>query len=118
MKRPDRIKAYDTSIKARGVDYQVGMAIEEMSELIKELVKNCVRGKDNIPEITEEIADVTVVIECLKYMYRIPDKNISSIMDKKIRYMLRQIEKAGCGEDTVCSSHDELKTDIVNSHQR
>lgn len=56
------------AIKTYGVDAQMKMAIEEMSELTKELCKNF-RGKDNKEQIAEEIADVEIMIEQLKIMF-------------------------------------------------
>ena len=106
MKRADRNKAYDIAIQTTSKQYQVGMAIEEMSELTKELVKNSVRGKDNLPQITEEIADVMVTIEGLKRLYNISDMAIAKIMDKKINYMLEKMKKISNGEQVVFSSHD------------
>ena len=114
MKRADRNKAYDVAIKTTNECYQVGMAIEEMSELMKELVKKSVRGKDNIPEIAEEIADVMVTIEGLIRLYSIPDSVISGIMDKKIRYMLKKMEKINKGESVVYSSHDYIENEKNN----
>ena len=106
MKRADRNKAYDIAIKTTGKQYQVGMAIEEMSELTKELIKNSVRGKDNIDNIIEEIADVRVTIEGLMRLYNIPDKAVAEVMDKKINYMLEKMKKLNEGKQVVFSSHD------------
>lgn len=58
---------YD-AIKKYGVDAQLKMAIEEMSELTKEICKNF-RGKENKEQIAEEIADVEIMIEQLKIMF-------------------------------------------------
>jgi hypothetical protein len=44
------------------------MAMEEMSELIKELSKN-LRGNDNISAISEEMADVEIMLEQLKVIF-------------------------------------------------
>jgi len=56
------------AVKHYGIDSQRMMAIEEMSELIKELSKNK-RGQDNIDAIAEEIADVEIMTEQLKIIY-------------------------------------------------
>ena len=44
------------AIKTFGIDAQLDMVVEEMSELTKEICKKK-RGKDNRVEIIEEIAD-------------------------------------------------------------
>lgn len=45
------------ALEAFGAEAQMVMAIEEMSELTKELCKHR-RGRDNVEAIAEEIADV------------------------------------------------------------
>ena len=45
------------------------MAMEEMSELTKELSKN-LRGADNAKALAEEIADVEIMLEQLKVIFR------------------------------------------------
>ena len=50
------------------------MVVEEMSELIKEILKNINRKKDNVAEIVEETADVEIMLEQLKENYQIFDK--------------------------------------------
>jgi hypothetical protein len=49
------------------------MVFEEMSELQKELCKNW-RGKNNIEEIADEVADVEIMLAQLKMIYEIKDK--------------------------------------------
>ena len=44
------------------------MAIEEMSELAKELCKRC-RGRDNVEAIAEEIADVEIMLQQMVMMF-------------------------------------------------
>jgi hypothetical protein len=48
------------ALEAFGERAQMTMAIEEMSELAKELCKRC-RGRDNVEAIAEEIADVEII---------------------------------------------------------
>ena len=49
---------------------QTMVAIEEMSELTKELVKQ-MRGRDNKDAIAEEMADVEIMMCQLRLMYGI-----------------------------------------------
>ena len=44
------------------------MAIEEMSELAKELCKRC-RGRDNVEAIAEEVADVEIMLCQMKMLF-------------------------------------------------
>lgn len=57
-------KALDTF----GVEMQKDMAIEEMSELTKAIIKER-RGKGTKEEIIEEIADVLIMMEQLRIVY-------------------------------------------------
>lgn len=62
---------YYRALKTWGKNPQMLQVIEEMSELIKEILKNVNRGKDNISEIIEETADVEIMLEQLKCCYNI-----------------------------------------------
>ena len=61
-------EVYKSAIDTYGMDAQKKMAIEEMSELTKELCKNF-RGRDNGDCIAEEIADVKIMLEQLIIMF-------------------------------------------------
>lgn len=85
--REDFIDAYDIFIKKYGIESQMRMCIEEMSELTKELCKSMryagVEGRvSNIDAIKEEIADVMNMVEELAYYYGIDD--IEKIREYKI----------------------------------
>lgn len=56
------------AIRKWGPDMQQAIAIEEMSELTKELCKYK-RGAQNFNQIAEEIADVEIMMEQLKIMF-------------------------------------------------
>lgn len=56
------------TIESFGVNHQIDIAIEEMAELTKELIK-FKRGKSNKYEIQEEIADVRIMIEQLRIIF-------------------------------------------------
>lgn len=61
---------YKQAIEKWGTDVQILMVFEEMSELQKELCKNW-RGKNNVEQIAEEVADVEIVLAQLKMIYGI-----------------------------------------------
>jgi hypothetical protein len=69
-----------------GKTSQITMVFEEMSELQKELCKN-LRGRENIPEILDEIADVTLMLAQIKILFDISDESLQ----EKIRYKLFRI---------------------------
>lgn len=60
-------------IATRGIHYQCDVAKEECSELIKEVCK-MTRGKGNIQNLAEEMADVAICIEQLQIMFGITDE--------------------------------------------
>jgi NTP pyrophosphatase (non-canonical NTP hydrolase) len=67
-----------------GKTSQVMMALEEMSELSIELIKNINRNISNEREILEEIGDVCIMLEQLKIIYGFSDKKLQDSMDKKL----------------------------------
>ena len=56
------------NIALHGLAMEVDVAIEEMSELTKELIKHR-RGQKNILHIAEEIAHVEIMMEQLKMIF-------------------------------------------------
>lgn len=56
------------ALAAFGRDSQMMMAIEEMSELTKELCKNG-RGQENATHIAEEIADVQIMLRQMVMLF-------------------------------------------------
>ena len=66
---PAQCDTYVEAVRAYGKQSQLVMAMEEMSELTKELSKN-LRGADNFKALAEEIADVEIMLEQLKVIFR------------------------------------------------
>lgn len=79
------------AIDAWGTDAQLLMVLEEMSELQKEILKNINRGKDNLPEIIEEIADVEIMLEQAKYIYNI-EKEVADMIPEKLKKVKARLE--------------------------
>ena len=65
-----------------GKDNQINIVIEEMSELTKELLKDK-RGKDNRPQIVEELADVLFTLEYVKIAFGITQKELDQVLKNK-----------------------------------
>ena len=74
-----------------GEQAQMMMVVEEMSELMKEILKNVNRGKDNLAEIIEETADVEIMLEQLKENYQIVDK-VEAYKSEKIKLIERRLD--------------------------
>ena len=66
--------------------------IEEMSELIKEILKNVNRGKDNISDIIEETADVEIMLEQLKCCYNIKQK-VENYKEQKLLKIAKRLDE-------------------------
>ena len=56
-----------------GDSAQLVVAIEELSELTKEITK-CLRNKGNIDHLAEEVADVEIMVEQVKLIFNVQDK--------------------------------------------
>ena len=80
-------KAIDTY----GADLQKQVAIEEMSELIKEICKDF-RGKANRENIIEEIADVQIMLYQLMAMYNISDTELAITLGLKITRLSERLK--------------------------
>lgn len=78
----DRKKVYQAALRKWGVDLQTMMAVEEMSELTKEICK-IKRGKIDLDALADEIADVTIMLEQLRMIYGLNDA-VCDHMDAKI----------------------------------
>ena len=66
---PVQRDTYAEAVRVYGKQSQLVMAMEEMSELTKELSKN-LRGANNVDALAEEIADVEIMLEQLKVIFR------------------------------------------------
>lgn len=64
-------------------DKQLIVAVEELSELQKELCK-ALRGNINKENIIEELADVLIMLDQVKIYFSITSNEVKEIIDKKI----------------------------------
>lgn len=79
------------ALKTWGEEAQMLMVVEEMSELMKEILKNINRKKNNIDEIIEETADVEIMLEQLKENYQIADK-VTAYKEEKIKLIAKRLD--------------------------
>ncbi|MFR0781290.1 MAG: hypothetical protein ACLSH8_17045 [Zhenhengia sp.] len=82
---------YFRAIEKYGPDMQQNVAIEEMSELTKELCKNK-RGEDNYLNIAEEIADVQIMLEQLILIHNIGPL-VGAIKEKKLKRLEERLSQ-------------------------
>lgn len=87
----ERAKIYAKAAETFGHDLQVTVAIEEMSELTKELCKNK-RLEGHLIRVAEEIADVTIMMEQLRNLYGV-NELVCSFMDGKVTRLAGRVQK-------------------------
>lgn len=78
------------ALQTWGEQPQMMMVVEEMSELMKEILKNVNRKKDNVAEIIEETAYVEIMLEQLKENYQIAEK-VEAYKAEKIKLIERRL---------------------------
>ncbi len=71
------------AINKYGVNAQLDMCIEEMSELTKEICKYK-RGQHDHDAIVEEMADVYIMLEQLQMMMVIDPEELNNMIFKKV----------------------------------
>ena len=87
----EEIEIMRSAIRKNGKAMQTVVAIEEMSELQKELSK-FIRGKGNRDNLIEEVADVLVMITQIQLMYHIPDDEVERIMHLKLNRLKERMQ--------------------------
>lgn len=78
------------AINLFGNHAQIDMTVEEMSELTKELLKNR-RGKENRSQIADEMADVYIMLEQLKFIFDIDETELKVNAEFKIQRLKNRI---------------------------
>ena len=94
---------YKQALATWGIGSQLMMAIEEMSELTKEICKYR-RFQDKQASyrenIKEEIADVLIMIEQLKYIFKYTDEDIDLVKQIKLnkleKYLIKESNNGKC----------------------
>jgi len=84
MTKRETEELYTSLLAQNGQNEQLMVAIEEMSELTKELTKMS-RGNGSTMKLTEEIADVSICLEQIKLFFNIEDKDIELFKQFKLK---------------------------------
>ena len=79
------------SVAYYGQDSQLNVAIEEMSELTKEICKYK-RGSKNRDHIVEETADVIIMIGNLRQIFNMTDEEINHVISSKQARLKERME--------------------------
>lgn len=91
MNHKEIIDTYKQAIKTYGKKAQKLMAIEEMSELTKEICKDF-RGKLNREHLIEEMADVLIMLDQMLLLYKIGGEEIVSMCIRKMNRLKERLE--------------------------
>lgn len=81
------------ALKHYGANMQRIVAIEEMSELIKELCKVS-RGEENAAHIAEEIADVRIMLDQMEILFDCR-KQVELMESEKLERLLKRMKIYG-----------------------
>ena len=95
----ERLKVYAEATELWGLVAQYDQCVEEMGELIvainkykrKVLYKEYQGDSKIIDNIVEEIADVSICLEQMRYFFK--DHNIDQVIEDKMQKFLGQIEQ-------------------------
>lgn len=86
MRTESEVEVFRKAIETYGEDSQMHMVLEEMSELAKEICKSFRFGKKGRRrKVAEEVADVEIMLEQIKMIYRIDDDVEMWRLDKVVR---------------------------------
>lgn len=86
----ERKKVYLNALIAYGDRAQMIVALEELSELQKEICK-ILRGGEDISHLAEEIADATIMLEQLRLMFSI-NEDVCWFMDAKVMRLDKRLK--------------------------
>jgi NTP pyrophosphatase (non-canonical NTP hydrolase) len=79
-------------IELFGEQHQLILAMEECSELTKEISKY-LRGEDNKNNIIEEAADVLIMIRYLQLILNISDEDLNQMIEFKLNRTAERYKK-------------------------
>lgn len=99
----DKLRIVNEAIEKYGRDHQMMVAVEELSELQKEICK--VARKDvcvwDIDALTEEMADVRLMLFELQVMFQIKTTELDAIEQMK----LNRLEERMIRDDIIRNKH-------------
>lgn len=98
----ERAKVYTDALSTFGPYMQLIVALEEMSELQKEITK-ALRGDLHPMHLAEEVADATIMLEQVRQMFDI-NEPVCEIMDCKIERLAQRVSAAKSQKDALLHS--------------
>lgn len=88
----ERAKVYNDALATFGATTQLVVALEELSEVQKEICK-ALRGEIHPAALAEEVADASIVLEQVRQIFRI-NPWVCNFMDAKVRRLRERIDAA------------------------
>ena len=92
----ERATVYADALTTFGANMQLIVALEEMSEVQKEICK-ALRGDIHPAHLAEEVADATIMLEQVRQIFSI-NEPVCRMMDSKIVRLRQRIEDAKAKE--------------------
>lgn len=90
--KEERLEVYAAALETFGTDTQLVVALEELSEIQKEVCK-ALRGFVHPAQLAEEVADATIMLEQLRYIFGIGPA-VDKMVDHKIDRLRQRINDA------------------------
>ena len=84
----------EKAIITYGIDNQLTVAVEEFSELTKEICK-AKRGENNLENIIEEMADCYIMLKQMEIIYDIDHNDIAEVVKSKIARLAKEMLEDG-----------------------
>lgn len=88
----ERKAVYENAIAHYGMRSQIGVAVEEMAELTKELARLDRHEGTTLGKLIDEIADVTIMLEQLRLMFNV-NQPVQDRIDYKVERLVWRMEK-------------------------
>ena len=88
-----RAELYDKVLQRSSLDRQALHLTEEMSELtiaVSHLLRGRTTSTDNL---TEEMADVIIMIDEMRYFFKVSEEDLQAAIDAKMQKFSKQVEQ-------------------------
>ena len=85
-----RRRIYQEAIEKFGVENQLYKAVEEMSELTKEIMKSFRPGETTLEKLAEECGDTLITLEQLRMIFNMNDM-VCEYMDQKVEKLAEKV---------------------------
>lgn len=102
----ERSKVYTQARSVFGASSQLIKAIEELSEVQKEICKT-LTGEIDMEHLAEEVADASIMLEQVRHIFDIDDK-VRGYMDAKITRLESRITERRAAQSPAILTPDEL----------